>query len=334
MKKRLIFFITVLLVACSTNKPTDREPIDELPPEQIPEITTSVFNGSVLPEDQDTYQAFAIMISNSSQARPQSGIGLADVVYEITMEGWGITRFMAIFASEHPTKVGPVRSARIPFVRLAQEWGIAYAHYGAGSTGEGRAVELVKEVGFPVRFDGHTGVNSQFFSRDKARKAPHNAYFDSEAALVKIPELEYAKRFEFDEVSNVNDEAATSISMRYASSVRVKYGYDEAKKSYDRFINDKPMMDAYTDKQVSVTNIIALHAPHRAVESVSYILVDFIGTGKAEYFVGGKHEVGTWKKDSFTDITKYFDSEGNEIVLLPGNTWIQVVHDKIAIAFE
>lgn len=92
------------------------------------------------------------------------------------------------------------------------------------------------------------------------------------------------------------------------------------------------MRDTYTYSQVSVTNIIILHAPHRDVEADRYLIIDFVGEGKAEFFVNGHYEVGKWTKSSATLLTQYFDSERNEIILLPGNTWIQVVHPNVSIA--
>jgi hypothetical protein len=94
------------------------------------------------------------------------------------------------------------------------------------------------------------------------------------------------------------------------------------------------MLDAYMDDQIRVTNIIVLHAPHTTAEKAQYVLVDFLGEGKAEYFVNGKYEEGIWKKASYEERTEYFDSTGNPIVLLPGNTWIQVVHGKVEITKE
>jgi hypothetical protein len=113
---------------------------------------------------------------------------MADIVYENAVETYAITRFLAIFASEHPTKVGPVRSSRIPFVRMVQEWNLPYAHYGSAATGQGDAKSLVESLDIPIRFDGHRGINDEFYSRDKSRKAPHNAYFNAKDALVKIPD--------------------------------------------------------------------------------------------------------------------------------------------------
>ncbi len=337
MRKIILFILITLLVACSSSPPDNNNPIDETPEDEEPIVEVSrrsLFRGQEIDEDQDTYQAFGIMISNSAEARPHSGLSLADIVYEIAVETYNITRFMAIFASEHPTKVGPSRSARIPFVRMIQEWNLPYAHFGSAATGQGDAKSLIESIRPPIRFDGHQGINSEFYFRSSDRKAPHNAYFNAEAALKKIPELEYEKHFDFDEVSNVDQSDVTYLGLKYSSYNPVHYAYDSVNENYKRYIHNKPMMDVYTDSQITVKNIIVLHAPHSMVEKASYVLVDFVGEGKAEFFVNGKHEEGTWKKASYNDVTEFFDSESEPITLLPGNTWIQVVSPSVEITIE
>jgi len=294
--------------------------------------TTSVFTGKTVYED--TYQAVAVMFENTGPARPQSGIGVADVVYEITVDSWQISRFLGIFSSSFPTKVGPVRSARFPFVRVAREWGIAFTHFGAGQTGLGNVLPLIRSTKWPVRFDGHTGLNDQFFSRDPARKAPHNAYWNANDALVMIPKIAVERHFLFDKNTFIGTKQITTLKLRYASTNRVTYTYLPAEHRYARFINEESMMDAYTGTQVKVTNIIIQHAPHHAVEKVSYIIVEFEGSGVAEYFIDGMYLKGTWKKPVEGKPTKFYDDKGVEIKLLPGNTWIQVVHPNIPISMN
>lgn len=336
-KKIILVFLLLTLFACSPKPvviPEPEEPEDPVieEPVVVEPIKRSIFSG--LEYEGDEYEAFSIMIENTAVARPQSGLSIADIVYEVAVDGWNVSRFLAIFGHELPTKVGPVRSARLPFVKLQVEWRLPFAHYGSASTGQGEALTLLKSLNLPVRFDGHLGLNDEFFSRDSARSAPHNAYFNAEKAKVKIPEFAYEERFTFDDTSNVDDSDILTISMKYSTINNVKYVFDSTSRKYLRFVNDDPHMDAYTKEQIGVTNIIVLHAPHRSVEKVEYVLVDFVGEGKAEFFVNGKHEVGSWLKASDTAITKFFDSAGEEIVLLPGNTWIQVVHNKIAIVVE
>ena len=160
------------------------------PPIVLEPIIRNIFNGSEIDAEQD-YQAFAIMIENTKDARPHSGIGSADIVYEISVDGWAISRFFAIFGNDHPNKVGPVRSARVPFAELQKEWNLPFAHFGSAEVGQGNALAILTSINLPIRFDGHKGLNAEFFSRDNSRSAPHNAYFNAENALVKIPSLTY-----------------------------------------------------------------------------------------------------------------------------------------------
>lgn len=291
--------------------------------------TTSVFSGKT--QYGNKVEAVGVMFENTKEARPQSGISLADVVYEISVDGWAISRFLGIFSTTFPTKVGPVRSARFPFVRVIREWGIAFTHYGAGQTGEGNVLPLLHSTSFPVRFDGHTGLNDQYFSRDPDRLAPHNAYWNAQEALEMIPEIEVARHFSFDKNAYYSGVSIQRISLQYSSSNLVGYTYLPTEHRYARSVNNAPMMDAYTNQQVKVTNIIIQHAPHRAVEAVRYIIVEFEGSGVAEYFIDGTYVKGTWKKPVEGEPTTFYDDKGQEIKLLPGNTWIQVVHPDIAI---
>ncbi len=83
-----------------------------------------------------------VMIENSPDARPQSGLSRADVIYEAVAEG-GITRFMGVFycgAQAALGKVAPVRSARMYFVNLATEYNTpVYVHVGGGNCGRDQA---------------------------------------------------------------------------------------------------------------------------------------------------------------------------------------------------
>lgn len=84
-----------------------------------------------------TRRPLGVMIENSQDARPQSGLSLADVVYEAVVEG-GITRFMGMFycnaALAGNVMLAPVRSARIHFVNLITEYDGLYNHVGGAGT--------------------------------------------------------------------------------------------------------------------------------------------------------------------------------------------------------
>lgn len=334
--KTTLFSVVLLLIVlgCAPQAPIDEtpqvdEPIIDEPIIKEP-ILRHAFNGSEI-EAEQTYQAFGIIISNSKEARPHTNLQQADIVYEVTMEGWSVTRFLAIYASSFPDKVGPTRSARIPFAELMREHHLPFAHFGSAQTGLGDALSVLRSLSLPIRFDGVRGLNDEFFFRDSARRAPHNAYFNAQSALRKIPAIEYAPRFLFADESSVDDHIVSEIRLHYSSYNSLSYTFNPQTRSYLRSINDQPMMDLGSNEHIQVRNIIIQHAPHRDVESIRYVLVDFVGEGKAEFLVNGKHEVGRWSKESGTALTRFFDSNGEEVVLLPGNTWIQVVHPGVRI---
>ncbi|MBI5151374.1 MAG: DUF3048 domain-containing protein [Candidatus Pacebacteria bacterium] len=111
-------------------------------------------------ESWDTRRPLAVMIENHTEARPQSGLSRADIVYEAVVEG-GITRFMPIFYCEAQAKdtiIAPVRSARQFFLDMASEYNMPlYAHVG-GSNGDDtdprvRALEHLSDYGWTLRND-------------------------------------------------------------------------------------------------------------------------------------------------------------------------------------
>ena len=116
-----------------TTPPAKKSKIDP----SIPRTETCPLNGALFTKQErdvwETRRPLGVMIENSPDSRPQSGLGTADIVYEAVAEG-GITRFMAIFHCNAPYSgnlmIAPVRSARIYFVNLISEYDGLYNHVG------------------------------------------------------------------------------------------------------------------------------------------------------------------------------------------------------------
>lgn len=331
--------VVLFLGSCSSKVQDDfdinpienKDPAYEEPVDPQPEVLRSFINGKEV--DNQSVQLFGIIIENSPAAWPHSGISQADVVYEVYVEGYSVTRLLAIF-TQFPLKIGPVRSARLPFVWIMKEWMIPFAHYGSAQRGLGDAYTLIKNTKWPIRFDGVSGLNDDFYFRDNTRLAPHNAYFNALSAVKMINEQEIEERFKFEEIGSVSGKVATQIYVSYTTTNNIEYRYNELTKHYDRFINGKPMMDSVSNSQVNVKNIIIQYAKHSTFESIDYVLVDLIGSGKAVFFIDGQSSEGSWLRESDNTVTKYFMTDGSELVLSPGNTWIQVVSDRVKISFE
>lgn len=123
-------------------------------------------------------------------------------------------------------EVGPVRSARLPFAELLKELKLPFAHFGSAKTGLEDALTVLKSNNLSIRFDGHRGLNDEFYSRDSNRSAPHNAYFDASKVLIKITTTDYCPRFLLDEETSVNDSTVNSLEIKYSTYNTVNYTYD------------------------------------------------------------------------------------------------------------
>ena len=72
----------------------------------------NILSGLELSDDVLNSRPVAVMIENSTAARPQSGLINADIVFEVVDE-WNITRYVAVFSSYEAEIMGPIRSARV-----------------------------------------------------------------------------------------------------------------------------------------------------------------------------------------------------------------------------
>lgn len=282
-----------------------------------------------LPYDGE-YKPVAMIIENSPAARPQSGLIDADLVYEAHAEG-GITRFLAIFLSKAPEKVGPIRSVRHYFMHMAREWDALLVHYGQSFIAE----EQFNTIQIH-RLNGLYMPNEEPFWRDKSRKAPHNVYIDTKDCIERIDFEQQERGFEFTTDPLPNGKEYSSLTIPYnRSASMIEYRYDKEKGLNMRYMNGKPHVDRETGEQLYNKNIIVQYANHGILEpGAGYREVEVIGSGKAVYFIDGKYEEGTWQRKGPNAATEYLDGSGKPICLAPGKVWINVVPKDIEIIIE
>lgn len=323
--KRFIFFILLLIIPLSilngcNQKQSNQEPSQNqdvtvtLPTEPEIPFEPNPLTGEPL---EKASHLIAVMVNNAPKARPQSGLTSADLVYEIEMEG-AMTRFVAFFYGDLPENVGSVRSARPYVMMLAKEWDAYFAHVG----GSDDAFAKVKE--WKIRdMDDVRGY--QGFWLDKNGSRPHNTYINLDKALAGKEKNGVFHDWLFVEPTTGNPDYH-EISFAYDRYNRPSYLFDSDEGLYFRSINGQPHMDKATNKQIKTRNIIFQYAKHRDLRNqLLHIEVELIGEGKAEYFLGGRYQTGTWKKKDLNSPTEYFDEQGNPIIFVTGKTWIQVL---------
>ncbi len=298
-------------------------------------VPTSLTSG--LPYDGG-YHPILVMIENMPAARPQSGIGQADIVYEAYMESKSVTRFLCVFNDKLPETVGPVRSCRIYFIDIAQEFDSLLAFFG-GPKSSGHPADIYskfRKTDIAIIADGIGNKYGKYYWRSKRRSAPHNVYTDLTKLAELLDPVEPASHFQYSADGLQQGDEVNSINIVYNKhTVDTTYEYDAKNSVYLRSIGGKPMMDALTDEQVTVTNVIVQQARHVSLgTSKGHINVKLTGEGKCDIFTGGKHVEGTWKRESTDDITRYYDGTGQEITLQPGNTWVQIIDKSTPFTYS
>ncbi|MFU0800663.1 MAG: DUF3048 domain-containing protein [Xylanivirga thermophila] len=344
MKLGVILSLSIMLAACSRpyveadkdmmdidNTDTIEDSISQDDGDKVVE-TVDIKGGNICPLTgipyEGTYKPVAIMIENSPKARPQSGLSKADIVYEVHAEG-GITRFMALFLSNMPNKVGPIRSVRHYYMQLAQEWDAYLVHYGQSFIAEEQFDKInVKRL---------NGLNTNKpFWRDKSRKAPHNVYIDALKCQDKIDFDQTARGFSFSDDYPDGGLAYEKIVLPFNDSYsKVEYIYDDEKGQNMRYNGGRASIDQETGKQLSNKNIIVQYAEHSILEpGAGYRDVKVFGKGRAAYFIDGRYYEGTWSRKNAEKPTVYYNEENIPITLKPGNTWIEIVPDDMEVSIQ
>ena len=149
--------------------------VEEEPEEEPVTQYMAPFTG-ILSEEEITRRPVLVTINNHPLARPQSGISDADIVYELAAEG-NVTRLLALFQSELPEEIGPIRSARDYFVHIAKGLDAFYVAHGYSPDAKQLLNNRVVDNVNGMQYDG------TLFWRSKDRSAPHNSYISEENIL-------------------------------------------------------------------------------------------------------------------------------------------------------
>lgn len=311
-------------------------------------------------KEQDIWkkrQPLAVSIENSLDSRPQSGLSLADIVYEITVEG-GVTRFLGIFycgASLGNISIAPVRSARANMVTIVSEYNALFNHVG-GANRIGDNVEKtdpkadaigqiaqyqIKDmdqygISFPDCFRNydrlehpvateHTMVcMSDNLFRLAAKRGWTNG--DDEGTPWDKNFLLWKFKGDANEDKRGNQKPISFGFWSGYTTYDVTWNYDRTSNTYKRINGGKPQTDLETAEELSAKNVVIQFAKeYRQVDANLHNLYDIIGEGKALIFFDGNALAGTWKKTSRTARTKFYDGQGSEVVFNGGPIWIEIV---------
>lgn len=311
--------------------PTPQPVVEKVEEPPKPTTVASTLTGVQIDPEVNKRGVTAVMIENSIDARPQSGLLDAGVVHEAIAEG-GITRFVALFQEGQPAYLGPVRSARPYYIDWILPYSPTYAHAG----GSPEALQMIKNLGMK---DMDHGANGNSYQRVSNRFAPHNLY-TSMANLDAIRAKNNWGNPAFTGFLRKAAEAppttktATAIDMKISSVLfYVHYDYDAATNSYLRSEGGKPHTDEKSGKQLQPKVVIAMIVPYSIHPDGVHSAYKTIGSGQAVVFQDGIMQEATWTKSAQNAMITFTDAGGRALALNPGQTWITALGDRSMLTY-
>lgn len=289
----------------------------------------SPLTGMPVTEEQSKRPVTGVMIENSPDARPQSGLLQAGVVFEAIAEG-GITRFLALFQDAQPDYIGPVRSARPYYIDWVQGFDASYVHAG----GPGDAINKIKSDG--VKDLNHFG---NYFYRVNTRYAPHNLYTDFSKLDAYNKSKGYTSSTYTSFIRKKDKKLATptakTIDFNISSPLySAHFDYDAASNTYLRSEGGRPHTDERTKKQISPNVVIAMVMQYQAAYNGVNSWYNSIGSGKVYIFQDGGVTEGTWAKTDRKAQITFKDAAGKDLPLNAGQTWISAVAGADKVSYK
>lgn len=273
----------------------------------------------------------AIMIENSLDARPQSGLAEAGVVYEAIAEG-GVTRFMALFQETAPQYIGPIRSLRPYYIDFAAPFQASIVHVGGSS-------DALAEVGNGSFRNLDEFANGNYFRRVSSRDAPHNVY----SSFDELDKLNSSKGYTTSSFTPWSRKADAKLATPTAKTIdmpmsgplyAVHYDYDPGTNAYLRKeagdYHHSTGSEADKIGQVlhpKVVIAVVMNLTQGALDASGAYYSNYLDTGSGTVYIfqdGGVTQ-GTWTKANTNDMFKFTDSTGNPIKLNAGQTWVTAV---------
>ncbi len=278
----------------------------------------------------------AVMVNNVQKAMPQYGVGQADIIFEIPVEG-DATRFMALYGDYTKVpQICPIRSCRYYFPALSQGFDAYYVNWGIDDTmGDYLAALNMDQIEGITNTGGLFGRDQEKLNQGYALE--HTGYFDgtrlvsyieSQGLRTDLLEEKKGAAFSFngmEEQLKPEGSDCTSVQINFGAQSSA-FTYDQEKKVYLKQINGQPQVDGKTGEQLSFTNVFVLETDISVRDDIGHKEIDWDGAADSVgYYVsnGGVQKIH-WSKEANNENSylRFYDESGQEISINRGKSYI------------
>lgn len=348
MKKRLVVLLLVVLLLVSGCGKKEEKVDSNKDKNNDVQVEPKVEEKKLTIIDEDSKsRPYAIIINNLPSAmKVQAGLDQAYMIYEFPIEG-GYSRSLALFKDKTTNKIGTVRSARQNYIDYALENDAIFVCWGTNHP----AADVIKETKVN-NIDANS--SSKPFFRDNPEKlaTEHTGYTSLEKLInyatntkkyrlttdVKSP-LKYTT--DIIDLSKASDaKEAKTVELNYSGSYKLKYVYDENTGRYQRYYNNKEHKDYFNGNKFDTKNIIITLIGTGKVKGytdtagTNYTDLYNIGSGSGYYITNGYVREIKWSKESRSAQTKYTYTDGTEVNVNDGNTYINLFDKSKSVSIK
>ena len=277
------------------------------------------------------HASIAAKIDNHEEARPQFALERTDLVIEELVEG-GLTRYVAVWQSDIPELLGPVRSIRPMDPDIISPFGGIVAYSG----GQQIFVDMMEDTNVYNAIHGNSDTDETFYRTD-LRDSPHDVVVKAQEVLAQhtdlpAPQQQYAYSLDVASSTAAKEGFPTaSVNARFSDERYPSWGWDAGQSAFLRSQEGAPDYDS-NGAQLKATNVVVMRV---AIDNTyGYVpKTTLIGSGEVWISAGGATVHGTWSKSDRQAPIRFVDDRGVTIRMAPGNTWIEMVPDYGSVDF-
>jgi hypothetical protein len=269
------------------------------------------------------YPALSAKVDNHPAARPQVALDQADIVFEELVEG-GLTRYVAVWHSNLPPEIGPVRSVRPMDPDIVSPFGGILAYSG----GQQRFVEAMLRTPVESAIHGQSNV-SDFFYRSSDKVAPHNVIVRAVELVQNFsdkappaPQFSYASAPD-QATAPVSGEPVSSLTTRFSSFQAPGWEWSEAEGAFARSQTNGAADVALSGSRILAANVVAIFVDIQVIQDIPTTFLVDSGDG---YVASAGHIIPvTWSKASPEEPIILRTLSGDPVTLAAGITWVKLL---------